>query len=325
MDRDAIIPLLEWLSVDGSLQGETPEIHEALVDMVTKAVNKRCATPILPHGRDALALTIGRAKTAALAFDRVYRIPIHIDPVPEQIAFYGATDFEIGFWAAGLIALAARDTGIPTKIRFDAQNKDDNGPLKGPDPLLRELHSELTATIGVPPTILYADASACNLDYKHGSSEVITAAINNIALVDEKQLSWDQVLEFRKDSAARAKYRRLARWVDAELVSKAPAQVLDEIAIRLDDYDWALRKHGIHCAAGSLSCLLDPTFATLVSASTAAGMLASGSPWGALLGISLAVGKSLVSFATSYVDGKDDIRGNNFEVAYIHEVRRQVR
>jgi len=324
MDRETARRLLEWLSVDGSLHGETPEVHEKLLSMVTDVVERRCGKSISANGQDSLALTITRAKTAALAFDRVYRVPIHIDPVPEQISFYGATEFEVCFWGAGLVALAARDMGVPTKVPLDKDQPDKRSP-SGPPPLLRELQSELTSTFRLAPTLLYSDAAACNSDYKQGSSEVIAAAISNIALVDENQLTWEQVLEFRKDAPARAKYRRLSRWVDAELVSKPPAQVLDEIAIRLDDYDWALTKHGIRCAVGSLSCLLDPKFAALLSATTVASIFTSGSPWGALLGISLAVGGSLVSFANSYVDSKDEIRANNFEVAYIHEVRHQAR
>jgi len=52
---------------------------------------------------------------------------------------------------------------------------------------------------------------------------ISSAAITDLDLVEETELSWDQVLEFRRDSDARLKYRRLVRWLDSELRDK-PAE-----------------------------------------------------------------------------------------------------
>jgi hypothetical protein len=152
----------------------------------------------------------------------------------------------------------------------------------------------------------------------------LTAAISNIAMVDEKSLDWNQVIEFRKDADTRMKYRRLVRWIDNELKEKKPEEIEDLIALRLDDYQWALKKHGVKLSLGTLSCLLDPKFLGAVSATVAAAGFAGGGLWAALAGASLTVGQAVVTFGTQLVDTLDERRKDNYEVAYVHQLQKRL-
>jgi|SRR5215213_1230895 len=176
----------------------------------------------------------------------------------------------------------------------------------------------------VAPTIFYHAKDSCKKEFPTGKHQVLTAAISNVAMVDETSLTWKQIIEFRKDIETRKKYRRFVRWIDTELKEKGPEEMEDLIAIRLDDYQWALKKHGVKVSLGTLSCLLDPKFLGAVSATVAAAAVAGGGVWAALAGASLTIGQTVVSFGTRLIDALDERRKENYEVAYIHELQKRL-
>lgn len=272
--------------------------------------------PIIPRPGESLAITEKQPKAAALAFDRVYRIPVLNEPVPEEIGFFGATDTEIQAFMVPLVLLAL---GPNFEIR----------PVEGTppdDPIdsLRWLASEVGPAVHCEPTPLYPSQDLMNADFPKGARQVLAAAISNIALADESALEWAQVMEFRRDKAARQKYRRLVRWLDTELQAKDPSQVVSHMEQRLEDYEWALKKHGITTAIGVLSCLIDPKFLGTSAAAVAAVTAGAGGIWGALAGTTLAIGRSLATFGTTYLANADDLRQRRGELAYVHDIRKKV-
>ena len=96
------------------------------------------------------------------------------------------------------------------------------------------------------------------------------------------------------------------------------------MAVRLDDYDWALKKHGIKASLGALTCLLDAKFLGATSATVAAGAFAGGKLWAGLAGATLTIGQALVKFGTTMIDGLDERRKDNYEIAYLREVEKQL-
>jgi len=303
------------------LRGGDDAAHNDLAKSLANIVVKRCGEAILPNPGESLALSVMRPKTAALAFDKVYRIPVLNDPVPKELGFYCATLPEMAACMVGLLIDAAKHVqgvdllGEPKERSRTPQNERQN---------IRLLCSDFQRQYGIAPTILYENLVTRNEEFRSGSSEVLSAAISNVAMVNERDLSWEQIIEFRKDAEARVKYRRFVRWVDAELRSKSPKEVEDLIAIRLDDYEWALRKHGLKTLIGNLSCLLDPKFLGGTSATVTAAAVAGGGIWAALAGASLAIGKVVLNFGTAAIDGLEQRRQDNYEVAYVHEVKKQL-
>jgi hypothetical protein len=300
-------------------------VSEANLEMMARVLAKRIERdfmrPLLPPSDDSLAVTITSPKTAALAFDRVYRIPHAQDAVPSELGFYGASIGELNTWAFTLAAWAAREIGLWTPELHSLLEKVDASP--DARTALRELAESVSSVVGRQPTPLYKDSGARDKEFPPGPQLLVLAAISDMALVDEAAITWQQVVEFREDYDAVTKYRRLVRWVDAELATRSAAEVQDEIALRLDDYDFAVRKHGLQARLGALSSILDPRFLGASSAAVAASALAASPFWAILAGTVLTVGKAAVTFKTAQLDGEVDLRKTN-EVAYVYEVREQL-
>jgi hypothetical protein len=97
--------------------------------------------------------------------------------------------------------------------------------------------------------------------------------------------------------------------------------VIDRLATRIDDYEWALKKHGIETVTGFLSDLLDVRFLPVASAAVAGFAVAGGSSWAEIGATGLILGKAALSLTTRFVDLKD-WRRTNMEIAFIHEIKR---
>jgi hypothetical protein len=298
-----------------------PSDHERFVGELANSIRERCGKPLYPKPGESMALSIMTPKTAALAFDRVYRVPAHVDPVPEGIGFYYATFPEIAFFSLGLVAFAAEESGLGSYFRDKPGEQE---AARNEVQSLRLLCSEFQTAFRVAPTIFYHNAASCNDEFPTGAHSILKAAVSNVAMVDEADLSWEQAIEFRRDADVRRKYRRFVRWVDSELKGMPPHEVEDLIAIRIDDYEWALKKHGIKASLGAISCLLDPKFLGATSAAVAAGAVAGGAFWAALAGAVLTVGRAAVSFGTAMVDGLEERRKEHYEIAYVYEVQRRL-
>lgn len=291
-----------------------------------KVIAEKCGTPLLPHPGESLAISIMKPKTAALAFDKVYRIPLirAEDQVPDEIAFYGATAPEVLFNGSILSMLVLESMGKSdtqlTKL-INEKRLTDSSDGSCERQTWRFLCSQLDQAIGTRPTIFYHSPRNLKLEFRDGAREVLSASINDVALVNEKDLSWEQVKEFRNDTETRAKYRRFVRWVDKELQTNSTSELEDIIAIRLDNYSWAMKKHGIKATLGSISCLLDPKFLSAASAGVAAAGYAGGGWWAGLAAAGLTVGRAAVSFGTAMVDGIDESRKTDYEIAYVYDVQ----
>ena len=116
----------------------------------------------------------------------------------------------------------------------------------------------------------------------------------------------------------------MVRWLEAELKARQPDELFAQLDKRLEDYDWSLRKHGLKAATGALSVLLEPKFLGTATAAVGAAPFAGGSAWAALAGATVAIGKAATSVTNTYVDGVDEQRSANHEIAYVHEVKRRL-
>jgi len=141
---------------------ELQELQERLSQGLAEVIKERLGKPILPKRGESLAVSVLTPKTAALAFDRVYRIPIIApEPVPEKVGFYCATPPEMGLWAAGLATLAAEEVGIEI-VRRDIGEK---SAAEEEEKSLRFLVSQFSKDLGVAPTLFYHAAASCQREF----------------------------------------------------------------------------------------------------------------------------------------------------------------
>lgn len=305
----------------------------------------------IPKLGETATLSLGSPKRGALFFDRIWG-----GGYPEEVLFFGNTDAEIFALAATLLSddfltleerhpdrqiLNALKSENPERfdlvVRFIAiqemflrgLSRYSSPRFSLPDQTLycmaRYLGESIFHHHGIGMPILYDETSVFEAEYRPGSYEVLIYSLSDLNIVDEKDLTWDQVLELRRDDDAKVKLRQLRNWLDTGMVGKTKSQIADEIGISISNYEWAVKKHGIKTVIGSIHAALDPKF--LAGAGAAVGGVSlSGDPLlAALAGGAIFLGKISLSVASALVDIVDTKRASNPEVAYIIELKKNVK
>jgi hypothetical protein len=290
----------------------------AAVDIIHSDFERRFGTPTLPLPGQDVAVTLLAPKSAALYFDRVWAMPEHASTMPPGIAAYGATPVELWIHIVAVALLS----GIASEE--DVADVFENNEFELPPPYNlpaeRAIAEALYIQHNVDAVPLLQSEDELERQYQPGAVEVIAASMSSLAVVSESALSWQQVTEFRADKEACRKYRRLINWLDESLVGKSGTIIADEIARRLSDYDWAIRKHGLQAAAGALTALIDPRF--LASAGVAvAGATLVNHLSAVFAATSLAVAQVGLSVVRSLIDLNEAKRAAAAEIAFVIEVR----
>lgn len=271
----------------------------------------------------AVAYT-SRPLTAALCYDRVIAPHSLLSPTNRRAWL---EHFQYGMWLESSRAAHGRyereimlsgwrlAKGADRLLEF-ATVVDSNAPYK--EQALRL--QELTGARVIP--VLEA-RTEYDQTFKKGSREVLVASLSELDVVDEDQLSLNQVLEFRCDQESAIKYRRLLSWLDAKVVGMTETEVIETLHQRLDDYNWALKKHGIKTALGIVSETLDGRYLLGASAVVAASLTAGFPVLGMFAGEGIVVGKLAVRVASDWLDLKDRERGEYSEVAWLYQIEKR--
>jgi hypothetical protein len=154
-------------------------------------------------------VTLFKPKTAALLADRVW------------LQFPGddtRLDFAFGFESPIAVRLAALFAFI--RLGGDPLVETDEPPGPAPGPASQfvlmtegDLTADYRRRCGAEVVPLYRSQDQLDADHKKGNFPTIISVVENVALVSERALTWEQVLEFRKDSSARLAYRRFVHWL----------------------------------------------------------------------------------------------------------------
>ena len=297
----------------------SPKYKNVPTRHLAKEFSRQFGNSIHPHPGDSLAVVFGNHKTTALFFDRIWHPPYLNDDVPHEALFWPSTQFEL----FALTSFAIFDPEVPHIVRKVA---DEHGLANFPDNEItseRKLSEHLFISSGIMATPVYFNQNSMSKDYSPGNTEVLVATISNILSIDDDRLTWRQVEEIRRDKDARAKLVRFKKWSQLEFSGKSVEQIRDQITVQLDDYEWALKKHGVLTIAGVASDLVDIKFFPAVAATTL-GVAATGHGVLAALGAaSLAVGRASVSVAKRLIDLNEARRAAGPEVAFLHELRQK--
>jgi hypothetical protein len=108
------------------------------------------------------------------------------------------------------------------------------------------------------------------------------------------------------------------------MLDKSAAFIQDEIAVRLEQYEWSIRKHGLKTVLGSISRALDGQYLIGASAVGSSAVIAGHPILGLLASAGLVVGKVAVSLAEDLLEYRDTERGVNSEVAWVYEARKRL-
>lgn len=298
--------------------------------------------PIFPHKNETTVAALTLPKTSALCFDRVWSIDYDM---PDSIRFFTDTPYEIQLtFLEGMQNVIFHKQNDPesdltmcqvTEIFIEmiklnnSINTERMKPFYKPFkiiPFQMELMSRsVCKTIkekhGFNVLPLYSNKISLNTEYQPGTESSIVTLINELEVVDEEETSWEQVLEFRADNEARRKYRRFIHWLNNEMLNRPIQAIIDEINIRLEDYQWAIRKHGFSMITGTLSSILNTK--TLFGSASAYGAcsFAMHDLLAIFAGGAVLVGKASVHMAEELLKLENIKRTTNPEVAFVRYAR----
>ncbi len=248
-------------------------------------------------------------KVASLLFDRVYVSPSNKDR-PE---FNIPKEFTFGFESAN-----KRMMELILKEKSENQDWEDHIVDIAYKNIIRAYQEE---GLNVVPS--FGKYSLFEKEYLTGSELAFEAVLRNIKTVNKGRLEWDQIIEFRKDSESVRKYRDLRVWMRNGLRAASIAEAVDIIAGKIEDYDWALKKHGLETIKGALTVLLDYKKAGLSVSAIAGGTAVAGPIGGAIAGGLVIVGQTSAWLLDRYIEKKDIIRGDNSEIAIITDINKK--
>lgn len=102
-------------------------------------------------------------------------------------------------------------------------------------------------------------------------NENLLVTLSQLPLIDTDKVSWEQIIEFRRDCDSVARLRQLRAFLQTNYKGKEKAFILDDLQSRLDQYANTVRDWGFETKTSTISTLLSST--TLLG--TAGGTLVS--------------------------------------------------
>jgi hypothetical protein len=278
------------------------------------APNERCACP-----QEFVV------KRAALLFDRIRKPWLsHDDSIPTSLLFdipNNRSNFNT-VWEKYLNELFKKD-----KM---SKHMPQNIPTAGETlNVINEFQLRVTVEsfllAGYTVTPVYNSQQRFFLDYPAGNNIVYQAALENLPEIIEDQVSWEQVIEFRSDKDAIRKYRALRLWLEYSLSAQSVENARDLIARGIEDYEWAIRKHGLKTATGALSSIFSLNGLISLTAGVGVGAAIGGPVWSALTGAIFTVGRASVWVAERMIEKQDIQRSPDAAVALICDAKQLVR
>ena len=303
----------------------------------------------LPKPGESAAIS-DMPKLAALCYDRVHGADDESNTsqyyVPAPIRFSGATETElqidalenygdvINDWIKSELShgdikdsVKRLKKEVPRKAAIHALRLMNDCFRKGLNVdelfklLQKKMAKEFTSAYEITVVPVFQSGGISDLLSFGGEREAVCTTLRNLQIPDEKHLEWSQVLDFRKDIEAKKKYRKLLYWLDKEMIGKSQSFVEESISIKLEEYERAMKKHGIKTVIATVEQALDGRLIT--GASTVAGALTlSGYPvLGILAGTGLIIGRTAVQLAKSKISFDDIEVGINSEISWIYKLK----
>ena len=183
--------------------------------------------------------------------------------------------------------------------------------------------TEVKKMSGIDVIPIYLNQSLFSVDYKEidtsliseenkSASNIIAFCINQFPEIVEDKLEWNQVLEVRRDKDSNRKLKRFLSWVSTELLYKNENEVIETLNKSLDDYLFALKKHGILTTVGGISTVLTAT-TTILDALAQKNFLSAG----------IAITAGIFVFTTEKAVEYNENRRN--PIAYVYDIIKEAK
>ncbi len=155
---------------------------------------------VVPCQGESAAISL-KPKTAALCYDRIWATSDAV--VPRAIRCWGgspaelngrglAADWNIQTHRAPIVAMCGPDE---KRLQLLKASTDYGLGL-----ILREVAKSFSAKHGIAMVPVYDLSSDRQTGFHEGTRQVVVTTLSNLEIVDEQQLTWEQVIEFREMS-----------------------------------------------------------------------------------------------------------------------------
>lgn len=88
------------------------------------------------------------------------------------------------------------------------------------------------------------------------NKEAVAICIEDFPSIVEEELSWEQVLEIRKDKKSIKQLKQFTTWTKRTFPTQSPDEIRDIIASEIDEYKQIIKEYHIRTAVGSFSTLV---------------------------------------------------------------------
>lgn len=297
---------------------------------------------IFKKRKPSIATGLVKPKTTALFFDKIWlpemenvvfdeTIPkniLYVPPIfPQDIKRFTTLmdrnirmnsreciDFE--FHIMSNKELSILQTMSENKIKYDEiEFKSSHNRNKG----IKEFVESMKKRYGVDITPIYIDKVSFEDDFvddinkDFDNNNPIAVVLEQVPLIYEEKLEWEQVQEIRRDKKSIARLHKFRNWVSTDLSKCSKEEIICTYDKTLEEYKQALKKYGITTAVGAFSIVLN-----------SAGMLIEkfGQDVYNQLSAGIMITAGLTAFTINqcqtYIDEK------NKPIAYIYDILRKI-
>jgi len=175
---------------------------------------------------------------------------------------------------------------------------------------------------GWDTTPIYNSIPLLYAEFSEGQKIAYDAAINNLPTINNERVSWAQIIEFRTDKNSVRKYRDLRLWLLHGLKAESVHHATDIIAKKIEDYIWAIKKHGMETKIGAFTQIFDWKKSSMMAAATGAATILGGPIAAALTSGLLITGNVGLWIAQRKLDLEGVKRAENREVAILFDAQK---
>ena len=149
------------------------------------------------------------------------------------------------------------------------------------------------------------------------------AAVSNLNLIDIHALSWDQIIEFRKDPDSRAALRRLRLFFSENYEGKDRSYIVDDLLARVEKQEEVAKLWGLSTVTRSLGVAISDK-SVLTTTLGGLAVAASGAPLAAAAaaGLVITAGSCLIEFGNAVVERRTEALNRPTE--YLTELRKRL-
>lgn len=150
--------------------------------------------------------------------------------------------------------------------------------------------------------------------------ERFALSIKNLHLVDPSQLSWDEIIEFRKDRKALSALRNLRLFFNEDLSDKSQAYIEDKLEQLHDRYCDESKQWRFQLAHRTLSVMFDNSSVLAGTAATLAAAVVGGSlSAAAVAGAVVPIGRVLLEFGRGAMENRTSVEAG--AVQYLTQLK----